>query len=105
MESGGECRFAQKNRDTLSSRREPDFFAAEAILLLSSRASKRQESFLTVLRGFLPTENKEVKMRILIAGCGRIGTRHLRVSKKIKGVEVIPCDPRKEVLKEIAEKL
>ncbi len=44
-------------------------------------------------------------MRILIAGCGSIGTRHLRVSKKIKGVEVIPCDPRKEVLKEIAEKL
>jgi predicted dehydrogenase len=36
-------------------------------------------------------------------GCGSIGKRHLRAFKKIKGVEVIPCDPRKEVLKEIAE--
>ena len=42
-------------------------------------------------------------MRILIVGCGSIGKRHLRAFKNIKGVEVIPCDPRKEVLKEIAE--
>lgn len=42
-------------------------------------------------------------MRILIVGCGSIGIRHLKAFKKIKEVEVIPCDPRKEVLKKIVE--
>ncbi len=42
-------------------------------------------------------------MRILIVGCGSIGTRHLKAFKKIKEVEVIACDPRKEALKKIAE--
>ncbi len=46
---------------------------------------------------------KEAKLRILIVGCGSIGTRHLKAFMKIKGVEVILCDPRKEALKKIAE--
>ncbi len=41
-------------------------------------------------------------MRILIVGCGSIGTRHLRAFKRIKEVEVIPCDPRKNASKEVA---
>ncbi len=41
-------------------------------------------------------------MRILIVGCGSIGKRYLKAFKKIKQVKVIPCDPRKEVLKKVA---
>ena len=46
---------------------------------------------------------KEARLRILVVGCGSIGTRHLRAFKRIEGVEVIPCDPRKDVLKKIVE--
>lgn len=41
-------------------------------------------------------------MRILIVGCGSIGTRHLRAFKRIRGVETILCDPREEKLNKIA---
>ena len=41
---------------------------------------------------------KELELRILIVGCGSIGTRHLKTFKKIKGVEVVPCDPREDML-------
>jgi len=41
-------------------------------------------------------------LRILIVGCGSIGTRHLRAFKRIKEVEVIACDPREDVSKEVA---
>ncbi len=42
-------------------------------------------------------------MRILIVGCGSIGTRHLKAFKKIEQVEVVLCDSREEALKETAE--
>ena len=41
-------------------------------------------------------------MRILIVGCGSIGTRHLRAFKRIEGVEAILCDPREEMLRKTA---
>ena len=70
MESGGECLLAQKNRGTLSLRKEPGFFVVELILSLSWKAFREEGKFLVAF-------------------------------KKTKEAEVIPCDPRKEVLKEI----
>jgi len=40
-------------------------------------------------------------LRILIVGFGNIGAKHPNALKKIKEVEVIPCDPREDVSKEV----